>query len=72
MGRRVRKPEPVRGTPLREEEDRVLREALEDLQRMSVEELFALAVRAGIYTKDGQLTPPYRDDAPPSACRPTK
>ncbi len=28
-------------------------------------------VRAGIYTEDGQLTPPYRDDAEPSASRPT-
>ena len=26
---------------------------------------------SGILTKDGELTPPYRDDAEPSACRPT-
>jgi len=36
----------------------------------SPEEIFALAVRAGIYTEDGELTPPYRNDEP-SACRPT-
>jgi hypothetical protein len=72
MKRKVRKPPPFRGTRSREEEDRVLRKALEDMQRMSVEELFALAVRTGLYTPDGELTPPYRDDAPPSACRPTR
>ena len=38
---------------------------------MSTKELFQIAVRAGIYTEDGQLTPPYRDDAEPSASRPT-
>jgi hypothetical protein len=28
-------------------------------------------VDAGIYTEDGELAPPYRDDGEPSACRPT-
>jgi len=41
------------------------------MQQLSIEELFQLAVRAGIYTEDGELTPPYRDDAEPSASRPT-
>lgn len=41
------------------------------MQAMSDEEFMALAVAAGVYTEDGQLTPPYRDDADPSACRPT-
>jgi len=34
-------------------------------------EIFQLAVRAGIYTADGQLTEHYREDAEPSASRPT-
>jgi hypothetical protein len=33
---------------------------LAELQKLSVEELFQVAVRAGIYTQDGQLTPPCR------------
>jgi hypothetical protein len=41
------------------------------LAKMSQKELFALAVEAGIYTKSGKLTKHYRDDAAPSACRPT-
>jgi len=53
-----------------DEETRQRRRALAELQRLSVEELFQLMVRAGIYTEDGQLTPPYRDDGEPSACRP--
>jgi hypothetical protein len=36
---------------------------------MTPDELFAIAVRAGIYTPDGELTPNYREDAPPSLCR---
>ncbi len=47
------------------------RRVLAEMEQMSIKELFELAVRAGIYTEDGQLTPPYRDDAEPSACRPT-
>jgi hypothetical protein len=35
-----------------------------------VQKLFQLAVRAGIYTPEGELTPPYRDDGEPSAHRP--
>jgi len=54
-----------------DEETRRRRRVLAEMQQMSVEELFQLAVRAGIYTEDGQLTPPYRDDAEPSASRPT-
>ena len=46
-------------------------EALAEMRKMTPQQLFELAVRAGIYTKDGMLTPPYRDDGPPSACRPT-
>jgi hypothetical protein len=38
---------------------------------MSDEELLAVAVRAGVSTPDGQLTPNYRRDAEPSVCRPT-
>jgi hypothetical protein len=54
-----------------DEDTRQRRQALAELQKLSVEELFQVAVRAGIYTEDGQLAPPYRDDAEPSACRPT-
>lgn len=41
------------------------------MREMSIAELFDLAVRAGIYTKQGKLTEPYRDDSAPSAARPT-
>ena len=54
-----------------DEETRRRRRVLAEMQQMSAEEIFQLAVRAGIYTEDGQLTPPYRDDAEPSASRPT-
>ena len=46
------------------------RAVLARMSKMSAEELFALAVRAGIYTPQGKLTRPYRDDTGPSACRP--
>jgi hypothetical protein len=42
------------------DEIRARRDALNELKRMSRDELFGIAVRAGIYTKDGQLTAPYR------------
>jgi hypothetical protein len=54
-----------------DEDTRRRRRALAELQKLSVDELFRVAVRAGIYTEDGELTPPYRDDGEPSACRPT-
>jgi hypothetical protein len=47
------------------------RRTLVKMQQMSAEQLLALAVRAGIYTKAGKLTRPYRPDAEPSATRPT-
>jgi len=47
------------------------RRVLSNLGKMSQKDLFAIAVRAGIYTKDGKLTKNYRDDAAPSASRPT-
>ena len=53
---------------------RVRRMVLAKMGKMSPVELFDLAVRAGIYTekgKLGKLTRPYRDDAGPSASRPT-
>lgn len=52
-------------------ETRKRRRSLAKLARMSARELFAIAVRAGIYTKTGKLTKHYRDDAEPSAHRPT-
>ena len=54
-----------------DEETRFRRRFLKEMKQMSDEELFQLCVRAGIYTEDGELTPPYRDDAEPSASRPT-
>jgi hypothetical protein len=54
-----------------DEETRRRRRVLAEMEQLSTEEVFQLMVRAGIYTVDGQLTPPYRDDAEPSACRPT-
>jgi hypothetical protein len=36
---------------------------LKKLQQKSSEDLFQLAVRAGIYTKKGRLSPQYRKDA---------
>jgi hypothetical protein len=53
-----------------DEETRARRRGLAKLQKLSVEELFQIMVRAGIYTEDGELTAPYRSDEP-SACRPT-
>jgi hypothetical protein len=49
----------------------VHRKVLAKMGKMSPRELFDLAVRAGIYTENGKLTRPYRDDAGPSASRPT-
>lgn len=54
-----------------DEDTRERRRALVELRELSLEELFQLAVRAGIYTEDGELTPPYRHDAGPSASRPS-
>jgi len=54
-----------------DEDTRRRRRVLAEMEQMSADELVQLAVRAGILTEDGQLTPPYRDDAEPSACRPT-
>jgi hypothetical protein len=47
------------------------RRVLADMQRMSPQQLFQLAVRAGIYTENGNLTKHYKDTAEPSASRPT-
>lgn len=54
-----------------DEMTRQRRVALAELEQMSTAEIFQVAVRAGIYTTDGQLTEHYRDDAEPSASRPT-
>jgi hypothetical protein len=54
-----------------DEDTRARRRSLARMQKLSAEEMFQLMVRAGIYTPDGELTPPYRDDGEPSACRPT-
>jgi hypothetical protein len=35
-------------------------EVIEDVRKMTTEELFDIAVAAGIYTRDGKLTPMYR------------
>jgi hypothetical protein len=54
-----------------DEETRRRRQVLADMQRMNPKQLLQLAVRAGIYTKSGKLAKEYRDDAAPSASRPT-
>jgi hypothetical protein len=54
-----------------DERTRRRRRILAKMRQFSVQEIFELAVRAGIYTPDGELTPPYRHDAEPSASRPT-
>jgi hypothetical protein len=54
-----------------DDEARRRRRSLAKLQQLSIEELFQVMVRAGIYTEGGELMPPYRDDGEPSACRPT-
>jgi len=57
--------------PELDEMTRRRREALAALEKLPLAEIFKIAVRAGIYTEDGQLTPPYRSDAEPSASRPS-
>jgi hypothetical protein len=52
-----------------DERTRIRRRVLADMGKMTPQELFAIAVRAGIYTPEGELTPNYREDAPPSLCR---
>ena len=54
-----------------DEDTRARRRILARMRAMTADELLKLAVSAGIYTEDGKLTPPYRDDAEPSAARPT-
>jgi hypothetical protein len=49
---------------------RLRRRALAKMQEMSGTELLALAVRARIYNDAGNLMPPIRADAEPSASRP--
>jgi hypothetical protein len=54
-----------------DEMTRKRRRALARMQQMSAEELRKLAVRAGIYTEKGKLAAQYRQDAEPSASRPS-
>lgn len=54
-----------------DEDTRRRRRVLAAMEQMTPDELVALAKDAGILTDDGQLAPQYRDDAEPSACRPT-
>lgn len=53
-----------------DEETRERRRALLELTQLPIDELFQVAVRAGIFSPDGELTEPYRSTEP-SACRPT-
>jgi hypothetical protein len=45
-------------------QEKLRREVIDELNRMSAKELFDLAVEAGIQTPDGKLTPPYRTPKP--------
>lgn len=47
------------------------RRVLAGLVRARTDQVFEIAVRAGIYTSDGELTADYRDDAEPSSSRPS-
>lgn len=47
-----------------DEETRARRVVLEKMQRMTPQELFDLAVRAGIFKEDGMLTEPYASTEP--------
>lgn len=55
-----------------DEDTRRRRRVLAAMEQMSPDELVALAKDADILTADGRLAPQYRDDAEPSACRPTE
>ena len=70
-GNDKRKPTLDPDAPGLDEMTRRRRRVLAEMEQMSTEEFFQLMVRAGIYTEDGQLTEHYRDDAEPSASRPT-
>lgn len=61
----------ARAQPKLDDETRRRRAVLAKMEKATDDELFQIAVRAGIYTTDGELTAPYRDDADPSGCRPT-
>jgi hypothetical protein len=55
-----------------DEATRTRRRSLAKMQQMTPDEVFALAVRAGIYTKAGKLTKHYRStDENVSKYRPT-
>ncbi|WP_394842386.1 hypothetical protein LZC95_35620 [Pendulispora brunnea] len=71
MKRRKFKPTLDPEAPGLDEMTRRRRRALAELEAMTAAELFQVAVRAGIYTKDGKLTKHYRNDAEPSATRPS-
>ena len=47
-----------------DQQTRIRRRRLAEMHQLSREELFQLAVRAGIFTPDGELTEPYRSDEP--------
>lgn len=68
--RRAFKPTLDPEAPGLDEMTRLRRRALARLEAMSPAEVFQVAVEAGIYTKDGELTQPYRV-GDPSATRPT-
>lgn len=69
MSKRAAKKQSVASTL--DPETRARRRVLADARKMSDAQLFDVAVRAGIYTRNGRLRKPYRDDQNPSACRPT-
>jgi hypothetical protein len=47
-----------------DEETRMRRRILQEMQKMTNEERFQAAVDAGILTPDGRLTPPYANPEP--------
>ena len=59
MSKRVARAARKARGPVLDAETRQRRAALENMKKMSPREMFELAVRAGVYTPDGKLTPEY-------------
>jgi len=57
--------------PKLDEETLRRRAVLAEMQKMTPDELVALAIHAGILDENHQLTAPYRAESGPSGYRPT-
>lgn len=70
MSRKAAQTKPVDNDAKLDEATKERRQVLANMEKMSPDELFQIAVRAGIYTKDGKVEAPYREDAAPSVYQP--